>query len=95
LLGIYGLSWAFKKRIPASWPHAELPDAEPSAVEEEDDEDEAEPDDEDDAEEEGDEGDEGADETDDAADAPTKKKDADDDVDSEFDEQGRLKRVRE
>ena len=97
LLGIYGLSWAFKKRVPASWPHAELPDAEPSAAEDEDDEDDAEPDDEDEAEEEGDEGDERADETDDDDDAgaPAKKKDADDDVDSEFDEQGRLKRVRE
>lgn len=100
LLGLYGLSWAFKHRVPATWPHPELPDAEPSAVEEEeDDEDEdeaeAEAEDEGDADDEGDEGDEGADETEKEPAASAKKKDADDDVDSEFDEQGRLKRVRE
>lgn len=118
LLGIYGLSWSFKRRIPAGWPHAELPpgDAGVAASDEDDDDDEDEEEDEgegetddsrdedeeeaDDSEADADEGDEDDDE------APArakkagqagakKKKAADADVESEFDEQGRLKRVRE
>jgi prolipoprotein diacylglyceryl transferase len=124
LLGIYGLSWSFKKRIPVGWPHPDLPPGEEVAgtvasADDDDDGDEDEDDDEaadeesqDDESDDGDDGDDGddagetdTDENDDddedaralrkKTSAERAKKTADADVESEFDEQGRLKRVRE
>jgi prolipoprotein diacylglyceryl transferase len=137
LLGIYGLYWSFKRRLPAEWPHAELPyeddDAALPAHEDEDedeDEDESEEEDESQDDEDGDveesddaddEGDDAEEDEDDAAERQRASQDArrpertrgaepkspaanrktasadepDPDVDSEFDAEGRLKRVRE
>lgn len=100
LLGIYGLNWAFKNRVPAAWPHAELPEGELPAeeVEDEDADDDADADDDESEDEETseDEGGDDSDAEDESDEAPrAKKKSADEDVESEFDEQGRLKRVRE
>lgn len=92
LLGIYGLTWAFKNRVPAVWPHAELPEPDAPATDDEDD-DEDESDDEEASEDEESEAVDAENEGDEAALA--KKKATDADVESEFDEDGRLKRVRE
>ncbi|HET9959837.1 MAG TPA: prolipoprotein diacylglyceryl transferase [Polyangiaceae bacterium] len=110
LLGVYGLYWAFSRKIPAQWPHA----APPPELDQDEDEDD---DDEDDEEDSSDEDDDAADEEDEeqpsARSAPKKPADAnpraskkgsrpatenedlDDDVADEFDAEGRLKRVRE
>ncbi|MFZ5891582.1 MAG: prolipoprotein diacylglyceryl transferase [Myxococcota bacterium] len=130
LLGLYGLSWSFKKRIPAGWPHAELPpdataadkrsdeeedededeDEADEADEADDDRDEEEDEADDDDRDEADDAEEGDEEEDEEAKRPRRKvpnkstiresekkaaDSADPDVESEFDEQGRLKRVRE
>jgi prolipoprotein diacylglyceryl transferase len=123
LLGVYGLYWSFKTRLPAVWPGAELPGGVDSKDDHEGDDEDDETDDEDD---ETDDEDEDEDETDDEqsdaegdedddkepAVATEKSKDAkpatkakrgppssdtsaDPDVESEFDAEGRLKRVRE
>jgi phosphatidylglycerol:prolipoprotein diacylglycerol transferase len=114
LLGAYGLYWSFKRRLPAEWPHAELP-ASIDDEDDEDDDDESEDDDDDESEDEREDeetdddrkhaDDDGA-EDEDGEDSEPKKRaaatakpatsgaaaDKDDDVDSEFDAEGRLKK---
>ncbi|MGC4091013.1 MAG: prolipoprotein diacylglyceryl transferase [Polyangiaceae bacterium] len=106
LIGVYGLYWSFTKRVPVGWPHEELPEGDDEEEDEDGDEDEDEEAD-GDEDEDGDEESKGEAESDDADsedeedDAPKKTKTrvkpkaADTDVDSEFDEQGRLKRARD
>ena len=91
LLGVIGLIWSFKKRLPAQWPQAETFDDEDDEEELEDEEDEEELEDE-----------EEAAETEQAKPAAKAGRPAaaaeeakDNDVDSEFDAEGRLKKVRE
>ncbi len=103
-LGIYGLYWSFKHKLPAAWPHAELEEEAPAPSDEdedEDDEDSEEDDDGDDDEHDADTRDEDEDEDEDEADdraaegaSAAKPADADPDVEDEFDPEGRLKRTR-
>lgn len=94
LLGCYGLYWSFKNRLPASWPGAE------PVHDDEDDEDD-EPEDDEDEDEDNELEDEGEEVDEDDVRIASKRErrgaaeSADLDVSSEFDADGRLKRVRD
>ncbi|HEY8946583.1 MAG TPA: prolipoprotein diacylglyceryl transferase [Polyangiaceae bacterium] len=99
LIGFYGLFWSLKNRLPARWPGA-TPPVEEDEEEDEDDDDDTSEDEADDLDEESEDDEDGEDEEEVRArrerSGPGGKRDRaiDPDIDSEFEEDGKLKRAR-
>jgi hypothetical protein len=87
LLGLYGLYWSFKHKLPAYWPNGDETDDVADTDEADDDDDDDDIDDDDD--------DDDVVESVKPAEKSTEERPVDPDVEGEFDEAGRLKRRRD